>query len=115
MVLVVELERCSPDRFSGTIASYGLNLKMKLVECLSQRQSSFGLAMTYGFNLSWVLYVIVWHLCNLENDMISVEIMLQYSKLPSEPPLVIETNRPSHSWPLHGEIIIRDLQVCISM
>ncbi|KAK5786603.1 hypothetical protein PVK06_041241 [Gossypium arboreum] len=31
--------------------------------------------------------------------------------IPSEPALVVETNRPDHCWPYHGEVHIRDLQV----
>ncbi|KAK8519841.1 hypothetical protein V6N12_003812 [Hibiscus sabdariffa] len=37
--------------------------------------------------------------------------MLQYSNVPSEPALVIETNRPGRSWPFHGEVNILNLQV----
>jgi len=43
--------------------------------------------------------------------MISVERMLQYTNIPSEPPLVIETTRPEKSWPSRGEITICNLQV----
>ena len=56
---------------------------------------------------------VIWCLCNLENQIISVERMLQYTSIPSEPPLVIEENRPDHCWPLHGEVVIRDLQVIL--
>ncbi|GLT33469.1 hypothetical protein SLA2020_080590 [Shorea laevis] len=70
-----------------------------------------GLAVTYGLNLNMVQAWVIWVLCNLENKIISVERILQYSSIPSEPPLVIETNRPAHSWPSHGEIDIHDLQV----
>ena len=37
--------------------------------------------------------------------------MLQYTSIPSEPPLVIEENRPACSWPSYGQVDIQDLQV----
>ena len=49
----------------------------------------------------------------MENKIISVERILQYTCVPSEPPLVIEENRPDHSWPPNGEVDIRDLQVVL--
>ncbi|KAJ9672330.1 hypothetical protein PVL29_025803 [Vitis rotundifolia] len=70
-----------------------------------------GLAVTYGLNLNTLQAWVVWNLCNMENKIISVERMLQYTSIPSEPPLVIEGNRPICSWPSHGEVDIRDLQV----
>ncbi|GLT83652.1 hypothetical protein SLE2022_019290 [Rubroshorea leprosula] len=70
-----------------------------------------GLAVTYGLNLNMLQAMVIWSLCNLENKIISVERIIQYSNIPSEPPLVIETNRPAHSWPSLGKIDIHDLQV----
>ncbi|KAL5737935.1 hypothetical protein ACOSP7_030696 [Xanthoceras sorbifolium] len=70
-----------------------------------------GLAVTYGLNLNMLQALVIWNLCNLENRIISVERIFQYSSIPTEPPLVIEANRPDHSWPAHGEVDIRDLQV----
>ncbi|KAH9602492.1 hypothetical protein KSS87_020951 [Heliosperma pusillum] len=70
-----------------------------------------GLAVTYGLNLNMLQSWVIWSLCNMENSIISVERILQYTCLTSEPPLVIKDHRPDNSWPSHGEIIIRDLQV----
>ncbi|CBI26749.3 unnamed protein product, partial [Vitis vinifera] len=70
-----------------------------------------GLAVTYGLNLNTLQAWVVWNLCNMENKIISVERMLQYTSIPSEPPLVMEGNKPACSWPSHGEVDIRDLQV----
>ena len=57
--------------------------------------------------------MVIWNLCNLENKIISVERILQYSSIPSEPPLVIEPNPIDHSWPSHGVVAIRNLQVLV--
>ncbi|CAF1704305.1 unnamed protein product [Brassica napus] len=72
-----------------------------------------GLAVTYGLNLNTMQAWLIWTLCNLENKIISVERMLQYASVPSEPPLVIESNRPEQSWPSRGEVDIHDLQVLL--
>ncbi|CAF2155428.1 unnamed protein product [Brassica napus] len=70
-----------------------------------------GLAITYGLNLNTQQAWLMWALCNLENKIISVERILQYASVSSEPPLVIESNRPENSWPSLGDVDIRDLQV----
>ncbi|KAK9932357.1 hypothetical protein M0R45_019597 [Rubus argutus] len=71
-----------------------------------------GLAVTYGLNLNMLQAWVIWNLCNMENKIISVERILQYTtSLPIEPPLVIESNRPDHSWPSQGKVDMHDLQV----
>lgn len=70
-----------------------------------------GLAATYGLTLNTLNGWVVWTLTNLENKIISVERIFQYSSIPSEPPLVIESNRPDDQWPAQGEVDIRHLQV----
>ncbi|OMO98911.1 hypothetical protein COLO4_13638 [Corchorus olitorius] len=70
-----------------------------------------GLAVTYGLNLNMVQAWVVWNVCNMENKIISVERMIQYSNIPSEPALVIESNRPDASWPCLGEVDILHLKV----
>ncbi|KAL6313864.1 hypothetical protein AAG906_010283 [Vitis piasezkii] len=69
-----------------------------------------GLTVTYGLNLNMILAWVIWNFCNMENIIISVERILQYTSIPSEPPLVIEENRPACSWPSHGQVDIQDLQ-----
>ncbi|XP_042408392.1 ABC transporter C family member 3-like [Zingiber officinale] len=70
-----------------------------------------GLAVTYGLNLNMVLTWVIWNLCQLENLMISVERILQYTAIDSEPPLSIESNKLDSSWPSIGEIELHNLQV----
>ncbi|XP_042486453.1 ABC transporter C family member 3-like [Macadamia integrifolia] len=68
-----------------------------------------GLAVTYGLGFS--MQGVIWDLCSLENKIISIERILQYTCIPSEPPLLMEENRPNHRWPSEGKIEIVDLQV----
>ncbi|KAG6501284.1 hypothetical protein ZIOFF_041163 [Zingiber officinale] len=70
-----------------------------------------GLAVTYGLNLNKVLSWVIRNLCQLENLMISVERILQYTAIDSEPPLSIESNKLDSSWPCIGEIELHNLQV----
>nr|KYP56392.1 ABC transporter C family member 3 [Cajanus cajan] len=70
-----------------------------------------GLSVTYGLNLNMIQSWVIWNLCNMENKIISVERILQYTRIPSEPPLSLEENQPDPSWPSHGEVDIQDLQV----
>ena len=74
-------------------------------------QGMAGLAVTYGLNLNarqsrWVL-----SLCKLENRIISVERIQQYTRLPKEAPAVIKGARPPRDWPTSGTIEIVNLQV----
>ncbi|XP_047332369.1 ABC transporter C family member 3-like [Impatiens glandulifera] len=70
-----------------------------------------GLAVTYGLSLNQSLEWLIWSLCSLENNFISVERIMQYSSIPSEAPLICQQNRPAANWPLLGEVKIHDLQV----
>ncbi|KAL8033434.1 hypothetical protein ABFX02_13G158900 [Erythranthe guttata] len=70
-----------------------------------------GLAVTYGLNLNMLQAWVVWCLCSMENNIISVERILQYTSIPIEPPLTIESSKPHNNWPIHGEVTMQDLQV----
>ncbi|KAG6713738.1 hypothetical protein I3843_05G153700 [Carya illinoinensis] len=70
-----------------------------------------GLAATYGLNLNVLQAWVIWNLCNVENKMISVERILQFTKIPSEAPLVIEDYRPKPEWPTDGRIELENLHV----
>ncbi|KAH6807283.1 multidrug resistance-associated protein 3 [Perilla frutescens var. frutescens] len=70
-----------------------------------------GLAATYGLNLNVLQAWVIWNLCNVENKMISVERILEFSGIQSEAPLVIEDHRPEKDWPCNGEIEIENLNV----
>lgn len=67
--------------------------------------------MTYGLSLNVQQASIIWNMCNAENKMISVERILQYSRIKSEAPLHVEGCRPPDSWPEIGTICFKNLQV----
>ncbi|PKA62322.1 ABC transporter C family member 3 [Apostasia shenzhenica] len=73
--------------------------------------SLVGLAATYGLNLNVLQAWVIWNLCNVENKMISVERILQFSSIASEAPLVIENSRPEQEWPRYGTIVFKNLHI----
>ncbi|KAK9146257.1 hypothetical protein Sjap_006160 [Stephania japonica] len=73
--------------------------------------SMAGLAVTYGLNLNARLSRWILSFCKLENKIISIERIHQYSRIPSEAPAIIEHSRPLTSWPEIGTIDLIDLKV----
>lgn len=98
------------DFLSSFIFGSALILLVNLPTDLIDSKTT-GLAVTYGLSLNmlqgWAIFV----LCSLENRMISVERILQYMTIPSEPPLTISESRPDCHWPTKGEIELRNLHV----
>ncbi|RZC85538.1 hypothetical protein C5167_041733 [Papaver somniferum] len=95
---------------SNLVFAFSLVILVSLPEGILN-PSIAGLAVTYGLHLNILQACVIWHLCNAQNKMISVERILQYSKLTSEAPLVIEECRPPSNWPEFGEICFKNLEV----
>ncbi|KAJ3680647.1 hypothetical protein LUZ60_016925 [Juncus effusus] len=95
---------------SNFVFAFSLILLVSLPEGFIN-PSIAGLAVTYALNLNVQLSTIIWNICNTENKMISVERILQYSRIPSEAPLVIEDSRPPVKWPENGTIYFKNLEV----
>ncbi|KAK6922356.1 ABC transporter-like, ATP-binding domain [Dillenia turbinata] len=70
-----------------------------------------GLVATYGLSLNVLQAWVIWNMCNVENKMISVERILQFTNIPSEAPLLIKDSRPAPKWPEHGCIELENLHV----
>ncbi|KAL5725703.1 ATP-binding cassette sub- C member 9 [Ranunculus cassubicifolius] len=70
-----------------------------------------GLAVSYGLSLNVQQAAVIWNICSAENLMISVERIIQYSKLPTESHLGMEENRPPNNWPEFGSISLQNLEV----
>ncbi|KAJ4825851.1 ATP-binding cassette, sub-C (CFTR MRP), member 9 [Turnera subulata] len=95
---------------SNFVFAFSLVLLVTLPEGIIN-PSIAGLAVTYGINLNVLQAGVIWNICNAENQMISVERILQYSNLKSEAPLVIEDCRPPSKWPGVGTICFQGLQI----
>lgn len=63
-----------------------------------------GLAMSYALQITQSLNWIVRQTVEVETNIVSVERVLEYARLPSEAPEVIPRNRPPISWPAQGAV-----------
>lgn len=63
-----------------------------------------GLAMAYALQITTTLNWIVRQTVEVETNIVSVERVLEYAKLPSEAPEVLSKHRPPISWPAHGAV-----------
>jgi hypothetical protein len=85
--------------------------------CLSlcfQSTGLAGFAVTTALNLNNRLSKWILSFCKLENKVIAIERINQYSEIPPEPPLIVENGRPPASWPQSGTVEIIDLAVSLS-
>lgn len=67
-----------------------------------------GLAMSYALQITQSLNWIVRQTVEVETNIVSVERVLEYARLPSEAPEIISQSRPSNSWPAHGAVAFND-------
>ncbi|KAK7329441.1 hypothetical protein VNO77_23610 [Canavalia gladiata] len=70
-----------------------------------------GLSLSYGLALSSLLSFTISMTCSVENKMVSVERIKQFTNLPSEAPWKIAESSPPQNWPSQGEIELNNLQV----
>jgi methyl coenzyme M reductase subunit C len=70
-----------------------------------------GMALSYGLSINSALVYSIQYQCNLENYIVSVERINQYSHIPSEAQDVSKANHPPIKWPDVGKVEIKDLKV----
>lgn len=63
-----------------------------------------GLTMSYALEITQMLSWIVRQSVEVETNIVSVERILEYARLPSEAPEVIPNKRPGISWPAQGAV-----------
>ncbi|KAI1335138.1 P-loop containing nucleoside triphosphate hydrolase protein [Xylariaceae sp. FL0016] len=63
-----------------------------------------GLAMSYALQITTSLNWIVRQTVEVETNIVSVERVLEYARLPSEAPEIIHRNRPPVAWPARGAV-----------
>lgn len=101
---------------------FRLELLGSLILCLSTmfmillpssiiKPENVGLSLSYGLSLNGVLFWAIYLSCLVENRMVSVERIKQFTKIPSEAAWEINDRIPPPSWPAHGNINLKDLQV----
>ncbi|KAI5446385.1 Multidrug resistance-associated protein 4 [Lathyrus oleraceus] len=70
-----------------------------------------GMSLSYSLALSGLLSFTITMTCSVENKMVSVERIKQFTNLPSEAPWKIADKSPPQNWPSHGTIELNNLQV----
>ncbi|KAK4548531.1 hypothetical protein LTR36_009441 [Oleoguttula mirabilis] len=63
-----------------------------------------GLSMSYALQITASLNWIVRQTVEVETNIVSVERVLEYARLPSEAPEIISKHRPAVSWPSKGAV-----------
>lgn len=67
-----------------------------------------GLAMSYALQITASLNWIVRQTVEVETNIVSVERVLEYARLPSEAPEIISKHRPPVSWPANGAVSFKN-------
>ncbi|KAK9035553.1 hypothetical protein V6N11_077591 [Hibiscus sabdariffa] len=75
------------------------------------RPENVGLSLSYGLSLNSVLFWAIYMSCFVENRMVSVERIKQFSRLEPEAAWHIENRLPPPNWPAHGNVELKDLLV----
>ena len=70
-----------------------------------------GLSLSYGLSLNGTLFWAIYMSCFVENRMVSVERIKQFTEIPSEAAWTIKDRHPPPNWPSQGNVEIKDLQV----
>ncbi|XP_038682490.1 ABC transporter C family member 14-like [Tripterygium wilfordii] len=73
--------------------------------------ANVGLSLSYGLSLNGVLFWAIYISCMVENKMVSVERVKQFTKIPAEAEWEIKERLPPPSWPAQGNVDLEDLQV----
>ncbi|CAL9237323.1 unnamed protein product [Arabidopsis halleri] len=75
------------------------------------RPENVGLSLSYGLSLNSVLFFAIYMSCFVENKMVSVERIKQFTDIPSESEWERKETLPPSNWPFHGDIHLEDLKV----
>lgn len=67
-----------------------------------------GLMMSYGLQITTSLNWIVRQTVEVETNIVSVERVLEYARLPSEAPDIVPNHRPAVAWPAFGALQFRN-------
>ncbi|CAA0377570.1 unnamed protein product [Arabidopsis thaliana] len=75
------------------------------------RPENVGLSLSYGLSLNSVLFFAIYMSCFVENKMVSVERIKQFTDIPSESEWERKETLPPSNWPFHGNVHLEDLKV----
>ncbi|KAG7570858.1 P-loop containing nucleoside triphosphate hydrolase [Arabidopsis thaliana x Arabidopsis arenosa] len=75
------------------------------------KPENVGLSLSYGLSLNSVLFFAIYMSCFVENKMVSVERIKQFTDIPSESEWERKETLPPSNWPFHGDVHLEDLKV----
>ncbi|KAK3021040.1 hypothetical protein RJ639_047287, partial [Escallonia herrerae] len=75
------------------------------------KPANVGLSLSYGLSLNGVLFFAIYMSCYVENRMVSVERIKQFTNIPSEAEWEKKDCLPSPNWPTHGNVELSNVQV----
>ncbi|KAL2945398.1 ABC transporter C family member 4 [Bienertia sinuspersici] len=75
------------------------------------KPENVGLSLSYGLSLNSVLFWAMYTSCFVENRMVSVERIKQFTEIPSEAEWRLKDRLPPLNWPTQGNVVLKDLQV----
>ncbi|XP_061347250.1 ABC transporter C family member 4-like [Gastrolobium bilobum] len=107
---------------SNAWLGFRLELLGALVFCISAmfmimlpssiiKPENVGLSLSYGLSLNAVMFWAIYMSCFIENKMVSVERIKQFTNIPSEAAWKLKDRMPPSNWPGQGNVDIKDLQV----
>ncbi|KAK7356408.1 hypothetical protein VNO80_15679 [Phaseolus coccineus] len=75
------------------------------------KPENVGLSLSYGLSLNAVMFWAIYMSCFIENKLVSVERIKQFTNIPSEATWRNKDRVPPANWPGQGNVDIKDLQV----
>ncbi|WOG83782.1 hypothetical protein DCAR_0102960 [Daucus carota subsp. sativus] len=75
------------------------------------KPENVGLSLSYGLSLNGILFWAIYMSCFVENKMVSVERVRQFTNIPAEAEWKKKDYLPSPNWPFHGDVELKDVQV----
>lgn len=75
------------------------------------KPENVGLSLSYGLSLNSVLFWAMYTSCFVENRMVSVERIRQFTEIEPEAAWTIKDRQPPPNWPTKGNVELKDLQV----
>ncbi|KAI4301402.1 hypothetical protein L6164_034685 [Bauhinia variegata] len=97
--------------FLGSLVCCLSALFMILLPSSVIRPENVGLSLSYGLSLNGVLFWAIYMSCFIENKLVSVERIKQFTNIPSEATWNLKDRLPPPSWPARGDVDVKDLQV----
>ncbi|PWA94497.1 ABC transporter Tap-like, P-loop containing nucleoside triphosphate hydrolase [Artemisia annua] len=97
--------------FLGSLFLCVSTVFMILLPSNAIKPENVGLSLSYGLSLNSLLYFALFASCFVENRMVSVERIKQFTNIPSEAEWVKKDSPPPPDWPNHGSLELKDLQV----